>query len=253
MLRLANELHDLPPNPRPRQAHLLRGVCALTHGTHALLFTDEVHGDGSITGRSAVVSEGWDAAARAGAERYFQRPAPPDPMAHPAALAAATVKDGPVTRARHELVDDAAWYAHPAVGLVRRQLGVDHCLYSLHPLGGAPGRTGWLCLHRPWGHPRPFGPRERTIVHALHSELAWVHEPPAAPVAPADRSAGHELSHRQRQTLDRLLAGRSEKQVAADLGLSRHTVHVHVKSLYKAFGVNSRHELLAKFIDRRER
>ncbi|HLL90747.1 MAG TPA: LuxR C-terminal-related transcriptional regulator, partial [Tepidisphaeraceae bacterium] len=65
--------------------------------------------------------------------------------------------------------------------------------------------------------------------------------------------AGHELSHRQRQTLDRLLAGRSEKQVAADLGLSRHTVHVHVKSLYKAFGVNSRHELLAKFIDRRER
>jgi DNA-binding CsgD family transcriptional regulator len=58
------------------------------------------------------------------------------------------------------------------------------------------------------------------------------------------------LSPRQRQTLRHLLEGDLEKQVAAKLGLSRHTVHVYVKALYKHFGVSSRGELLAKCLSR---
>jgi DNA-binding NarL/FixJ family response regulator len=56
------------------------------------------------------------------------------------------------------------------------------------------------------------------------------------------------LSPRMRQTLDRLLAGDSEKQIANHLGVSKHTVHVYVKALYKGFGVSSRGELLARFV-----
>lgn len=56
------------------------------------------------------------------------------------------------------------------------------------------------------------------------------------------------LSPRTRQTLERLLAGDSEKQIAAHLGVSRHTVHVYVKALYKGFNVCSRGELLARFV-----
>ena len=56
------------------------------------------------------------------------------------------------------------------------------------------------------------------------------------------------LSPRLRQTLARLLAGDSEKQVARHLALSKNTVHVYVKGLYRHFGVNSRGELLAKFV-----
>ena len=51
-----------------------------------------------------------------------------------------------------------------------------------------------------------------------------------------------------RQTLERLLAGDGEKQIAYQLGLSRHTVHVYIKALYRGFEVSSRGELLAKFI-----
>ena len=58
------------------------------------------------------------------------------------------------------------------------------------------------------------------------------------------------LTPRQRQTLDRLLAGDSEKQIARVLNLSIHTAHDHVKRLYKAFAVNSRGELLARFVSR---
>jgi DNA-binding CsgD family transcriptional regulator len=61
--------------------------------------------------------------------------------------------------------------------------------------------------------------------------------------APAD-----PLSPRLRQTLRLLLAGESEKQVAQRLALSPHTVHVYVKKLYKLYGVSSRGELLAKWV-----
>ena len=67
-------------------------------------------------------------------------------------------------------------------------------------------------------------------------------KPAAVPGAP--------LSRRQRQTLELLLAGDAEKQIAARLAISRHTVHVYVKSLYKRFAVNSRPELLAKWVRR---
>ena len=72
-------------------------------------------------------------------------------------------------------------------------------------------------------------------------------EPPPPPPG-ADLTG---LRPRLRQTLERLLAGDSEKQIAIRLGLSRHTVHVYVKGLYRHFQVNSRGELLSKFVNRR--
>ncbi len=72
----------------------------------------------------------------------------------------------------------------------------------------------------------------------------------------SDRAGGREnrdvaeqiedLSPRLRETLEQLLQGHSEKQVAFDLGLSRHTVHDYVKALHKQFEVQSRGELIAK-------
>jgi DNA-binding CsgD family transcriptional regulator len=61
---------------------------------------------------------------------------------------------------------------------------------------------------------------------------------------------GPPLAPRQRQTLELLLSGNAEKEIAARLAISRHTVHVYVKSLYKRFGVSSRAELLARWVQR---
>jgi DNA-binding NarL/FixJ family response regulator len=82
-----------------------------------------------------------------------------------------------------------------------------------------------------------------------------------APVTPGCTSALSELvtrrledpdlpslSPRVRQTLDRLLHGDSEKQVARRLNVSQHTVHVYVKTLYRKLNVCSRGELLSKFV-----
>ena len=48
----------------------------------------------------------------------------------------------------------------------------------------------------------------------------------------------------------RLLEGDAEKQVAAKLGLSKHTVHEYVKMIYQQLGVSSRSELLSQWVGR---
>jgi DNA-binding NarL/FixJ family response regulator len=63
---------------------------------------------------------------------------------------------------------------------------------------------------------------------------------------PPDPTAG--LAPRHVQTLERMLKGDSEKQVARHLEVSPHTVHVYIKVLYRHFRVSSRGELLALFV-----
>jgi DNA-binding NarL/FixJ family response regulator len=45
--------------------------------------------------------------------------------------------------------------------------------------------------------------------------------------------------------------GETEQQLADRLRRSPHTVHTHVKRLYRRFNVSSRSELLARFIRRK--
>jgi DNA-binding NarL/FixJ family response regulator len=57
-----------------------------------------------------------------------------------------------------------------------------------------------------------------------------------------------ELTPRQQQVLRELLIGRTEKDAAANLGISAHTLHVHVRSIYRAYGVHSRSQLMGLWI-----
>ena len=57
-----------------------------------------------------------------------------------------------------------------------------------------------------------------------------------------------ELPPRLAQVLERLLRGDGIKQVARELRLSVWTVREHVQRLYRHFGVNTREELMAKFV-----
>jgi len=57
------------------------------------------------------------------------------------------------------------------------------------------------------------------------------------------------LTDRQREVLRHVLAGFSEKQMAARLHRSIHTIHTHVRDLYREFEVQSRAELMSLFVD----
>ncbi|MCY1059913.1 helix-turn-helix transcriptional regulator [Nannocystis sp. SCPEA4] len=56
------------------------------------------------------------------------------------------------------------------------------------------------------------------------------------------------LTPREAQVLELLLGGQNEKQLAAHLGLSIHTIHQYTKGVFCAFDVSSRAELKAKFV-----
>jgi DNA-binding NarL/FixJ family response regulator len=83
---------------------------------------------------------------------------------------------------------------------------------------------------------------------AMREKLAAACRTMLGEVAPKKLSSNltDGLSERMRDTLQCLLAGDSEKEVAGKLGISQHTVHIHVKNLYKRLGVCSRAELMVK-------
>ena len=64
----------------------------------------------------------------------------------------------------------------------------------------------------------------------------------------SSRTHPPNLTPRLQQVLQHLLGGESEKEIAGFLTISRHTVHVHVKALYRHCGVRSRGELLSLWI-----
>jgi DNA-binding CsgD family transcriptional regulator len=109
------------------------------------------------------------------------------------------------------------------------------------PLDGR--RTARLELFRP--DAPPFDARESAWLAVTHAGCAWAYGEPDVPrLAPIRRIEG--LSPRDRETLEHLLDGASEKQIAARIGRSPHTVHTRVKRIYRRFGVTSRPELLAR-------
>ena len=92
----------------------------------------------------------------------------------------------------------------------------------------------------------PFAESDRHLLELCISQMSWPHQPDDAPTDPRIDA----LQPRLRKVMKHLLEGDGEKQVAAKLGLSRHTVHEYVKMLYQQLGVSSRSELLSQFVGR---
>jgi DNA-binding NarL/FixJ family response regulator len=64
-------------------------------------------------------------------------------------------------------------------------------------------------------------------------------------------SAEHRLTKRQREIVAYMLTGLSNKQIAKALGIEETTVRQHAHSVYSAFGVATRAELMAAASQRR--
>ncbi|MBI1297826.1 DUF805 domain-containing protein [bacterium] len=58
-----------------------------------------------------------------------------------------------------------------------------------------------------------------------------------------------ELSNRERETVQLLLEGKSNKLIARDMKISERTVEFHLKNIYEKFQVSSRLELVLKLKD----
>jgi DNA-binding CsgD family transcriptional regulator len=139
-------------------------------------------------------------------------------------------------RSRAELAEDATWYGSSLASERFRRHDCDDFILAMCAVPG----VGIICgleLFRAWGAPR-FAERERLLVRLVQEELSRDFEASFGPT--------RRLSPRQRQVLALLQRGLGEKQVAAELDVSPHTVHDYVKAIYRQHGVSSRAELLTQ-------
>jgi DNA-binding CsgD family transcriptional regulator len=147
--------------------------------------------------------------------------------------------DTSFTALRQQMVESRAWYASKHVQELRRSVGVDSFIVSSCVVPGYGAHV--FGIHRAWGD-KPFRERDRVVVQLLHRELArlWsrsgVFGWPSTPV---------RLPLRLRQVLGHLCSGMTEKEIAAAMDLSQHTVHEYIKELYRRIGVRGRSELTA--------
>lgn len=75
---------------------------------------------------------------------------------------------------------------------------------------------------------------EGAISALLHGRCCAIESPPKP------SSDVSDLTPRQRQILQQLALGRTNKEIAVALGISHYTVRVHISSLFRLLGVKSR-------------
>ena len=236
LFRLEGELGELGGDVEQQRLHALEGLVALVGAQVGIwgVFRGLESEGGAI--REAL-HLGWRGERER--QRYVEylgegQVRLPDPCV----VRVAQAVDRPVcTFVRGQLISEGEWYREEHVEAYRRASDIDAFLHSVR----VQGEAGYvISIHRPWGQ-RGFTERERMLLDLFHRESR----------ALAPRAKVPALPPQLDRTLRALLRGLSEKQVAAELGLSPHTVHEYARTLYRRFGVTSRAELFAKLLERR--
>jgi DNA-binding CsgD family transcriptional regulator len=247
LLRLLGELRELGACSTAWRAHLTSSLQRLCGCRAALALELVFPGDPPLVDHSrarrsvANVVDFSDSGVDAGDRRRFHEDLIPyDHGADDTFQGAVPLYGTRFTRSRQQIIDDARWYRSSIANERFRPHDVNHFIISTVPV--TPHTCASLGLFRAWRDP-PFGAREQLLVELINEELGreWL------------RGLTPSLSPRQREVLEHLARGASEKEVAAALELSTHTVHDHVKALHRAYGVRSRGELVARALASRPR
>lgn len=255
VFRLIQECRELWADADAWQAHLLEGARRLT-GTAVGVYNElRLSTDGRAVHVIDEVDLGWrDAAARTAFMRMFDdHPNRASFLPRCVRLARAAGGragrndngGGVVTALRHEMRPDGEWRRSKMFNEYRRPAHLDAFVLSFAANPNA-GTVVMLCANQDVTDPPP-GLRAKTMLSLLNRQVA----PLVGSVLATRRQRGLSgLSARLRQTLERLLAGDSEKQVAASLGISIPTAHEYISAVYRHFGVFARPELMAYFLRR---
>ncbi len=148
------------------------------------------------------------------------------------------------TAVRRQIIGDRDHYESGYFHDYLSRIHVDDSVCSFHQM--PDGRFDIVVLHRR-SKDRPWNTRELKLLDLLHREIVPMI---GRELASADSHDLTRLPPRLQQALDVMLEGLSEKEAAARLLLSEHTVHQYVKALYRRYRVRSRTELLALWIRR---
>lgn len=235
--RLVGDCRDVGRDPAAWNAVLVRGLTGMfgCYMSQALVGTQLA--GGAIADAAGLADDWPDSAAYRWWLAFLARE---EYLALPSFVAFNKPFVRVTTARREELVPTAVWDRSAEKNELRSPCEQEEFIYSGAPVAGAPGRYHGLSLNRPVGAPA-FTERERRLVELIHEEVAALVGTRLL-LSPDQLVSG--LPPRLKEVLTGLLEGDTEKQLAARLGLSRHTVHEYVIALYRRFGVRSRADLV---------
>jgi len=245
LLQLVGESHELAGDPAAQARHLLDRMRSIMHATivaHCHIDDFWSGGQGDLVQANCVSSGASDH--RGCLAYYGDHGTASDPFA--ARISEVYTAGATLAVRRKDILDNQTWHRSPFYNEVHVPAHIGDVLYSVRSRG-QPRKISAVGLIRGTGD-RPFDDDERAFIQVFHAEVFSKLER-SEHGSPSARVNAHRLPPREHETLRCLLGGMSEKQVATHLGLSQHTIHHYVKSLYRRMGISSRSELLARYID----
>ncbi len=227
LFRLIGEIREVGADPQTWRPHLLRGLSKIIPCD--LIVSSEVHfRTTNLSSKFKVIDVGW--VLDSGGELIQIRTEREEqPETYWVVIGQREPKHSPSA--------DEVVAVRPTTPL----RGGKAFILSQVPLAHL-GAVDQLGLHR-YDHDKPFSPLEHRLVRLFHVELGRLWRADALKKI-ADPAAA--LPPRLTETLEGLLKGESEKQIAFALGLSTHTIHNYIRALHRRYDVSSRAELLAK-------
>jgi DNA-binding CsgD family transcriptional regulator len=247
IVQLVGECRDLGDDPVAWRQHLFRTVSRLSRSVLAT----GADMAGCLAGRTVFLnmdSWGWENGLSKQGWLQALTALKDDPTALMLVtrVAERLRQENSVSYSRKDVLSDREWEASADYNFMARVVGVNHSIGCFRSLPPAADLFKALCLWRAQGD-RDYSPRDRLLVQeALAAVVPLVGGPLARPGQPSPA----ELPPRVRQALRCLLDGDGDKQIARRLGLTRHTVNEYMKTLFRYFGVQSRTELLARWVRR---
>jgi DNA-binding CsgD family transcriptional regulator len=238
--RLIGEVHELGASTESGRNHLVRGLVDLVGAAVGAVAHDDQFVMGGTQGVVAATLVNFDGATLGVFETHDRFGAYWNPY-HNAVLRTLPKPGAVVAHSSAEIVRQTDWEASEFRNDHLRPAGLDHFVGSERVLGAAEAVLFGLVRSRTDG---PFTQEDRDVLHLVHLGVGCVFDtcPVRATLAP-----------RVRATLDGLLAGYADKEIAVSLGISPHTIHQYVKSIFDAYGVSSRSQLLSRHLSARGR
>jgi DNA-binding CsgD family transcriptional regulator len=254
MLNLLAEAREIADAGECAQTHVLTGLSRLAGAAVSIYFLADQLCTSTPMKLIEYLDHGWTEGARRHAQSYYTATSGgEDPLT--TSLLRARWRERHVTVRRTDLVANKTWYASTMHNEMHRAVGLDDAIVSIRLPEGAGDGVSALVVKRAAGD-RPFSVEERELLHLFRCESDWVFRstraraPRAAEAHRGESGAPQHLvdglTRRQQETLGLLLTDASEKVMAARLGISPHTMHQHVKQLYRKLGVSSRAALMTR-------
>ena len=95
---------------------------------------------------------------------------------------------------------------------------------------------------------KALGPlRGSSIAVEADGRVTWTPMDSPGVASETNRKAVESLTRRERGVFDSLVGGRELDEVAEEMGISRHTVRNHLKSVFRKLDVHSQLELIRKY------